>query len=326
MSTCRISICSSVSRCSAWWRDACCSSSGWAALALVLLLAGCGDLPRPFAGNPGATALRLAQPPPARLAVPVPTNALLSDEASTAYEKALVAALQDQDVPAVADIAREGDWRLTLAAEVRDDKVVPTFTVLNPSGEAKGSTETAPQDAAQWADGSKPMLDQTAATAAPAVATLLTRIEAQRQQSDPNSLLNRPARVAVNDVTGAPGDGNMQLSRQLREQLPQVGEIVQDGAAGADFIVQGQVKTAAGSGGSERIEIQWIVSNLRGDELGRVVQLNEISPGSLDRYWGDVALVVAQEAAGGIRDVILNALGIKADAKAGAKPAPATAK
>src|ERR1700675_4935688 len=102
MPACPTSSISSPSRWSPWWRAVCCSSGRWIALGLLALLAGCGDLPRPFAGYPGATALRLAQPPPARLAVPVPTNALLGDEVSAAYDKTLVAALQDQDVPAVA--------------------------------------------------------------------------------------------------------------------------------------------------------------------------------------------------------------------------------
>ena len=34
------------------------------ALLLPALLAGCGDLSRPFAGNPGGAARRLVQPPP----------------------------------------------------------------------------------------------------------------------------------------------------------------------------------------------------------------------------------------------------------------------
>ena len=298
-------------------------------LALLLLLAGCG-LPRPFEGKPGALASRLLQPPPARLAVPVPTNALLTDAAATTYEQSIVAALQDQEVPAVADAARDGDWRLTATAELRGDKVVPTFTVEDPSGTAKGSAEAAPVDAALWAEGTAPMLQQAATVGAPTIAALLTRIEAERRLSDPNSLLNRPAHVYVPDVTGAPGDGNRQLARQLRLQLPQIGEIVQDKPEGADFAVQGEVKTAPGASGTERIEIQWVVHDAQDRELGRIVQLNEITPGSLDRYWGDTALVVAQEAAGGLRDVIINALGARADAKSngapGAKPVvkPAT--
>jgi hypothetical protein len=64
---------------------------------------------------------------------------------------------------------------------------------------------------------------------------------------------------------------------------------------------------------------------MQGHELGRIVQLNDVAPGSLDRYWGDVALVVAQEAAGGVRDVILNQLGTRGSAKT-AKPASAPGK
>ena len=33
------------------------------------------------------------------------------------------------------------------------------------------------------------------------------------------------------------------------------------------------------------------------------MQLNEVPPGTLDRYWGDVAVAVAAEAAGGVQDV-----------------------
>lgn len=253
--------------------------------------------------------MRLAQPPPARLAVPAPTNALLADNASRAYASAVVTALQGQEVPAVADVARKGDWRLTVTAEVRGDKVVPMFTVQDPSGAPRGSTEGAPVDGGQWADGNKPVLDASAAAAAPGVASLLTRIEAQRQQDDPNSLVNRPAGVLVKDVTGAPGDGNVALTRQIRRHLTQVGEVVRDTPAGADFVVQGVVQFTPPEKGQQRIELQWIVSNMRGDELGRVVQLNDIEAGSLDHLWGDVALVVAQEAAGGVRDVILNQTG-----------------
>ncbi len=299
----------------------CWSPSRLGALALVALLAGCGNLPRPFAGNPGTTGLRLSQPPPARLAVPLPTDALLTDAADMAYRNELVEALQAQEVPAVADVARTGDWCLTIAAEVRGDKVVPVFSVQSPDGKQRGTTDGVAMDAAQWAEASAPTLQHAANTGAPAVAALLTRIEAELRLSDPNSLVNRPARIFVPEVTGAPGDGNHQLARNLRQQMPEMGEQVRDSPREADFTVQGEVKTAAGAAGTERIEIQWIVSDAQGREAGRVVQLNEVSPGSLDRYWGDTALAVAQEAASGIRDVIQNQLGARA---AGAKPRPDT--
>ena len=58
-----------------------------------------------------------------------------------------------------------------------------------------------------------------------------------------------------------------------------------------------------------RVEIQWIVTDNHGQENGRVVQINEVPIGSLDQYWGDVAVAVATEAAGGVAEVVTNAIG-----------------
>ena len=62
-------------------------------------------------------------------------------------------------------------------------------------------------------------------------------------------------------------------------------------------------------GRKERVEIQWSVRTASGDERGRVVQLNEIPAGTLDHYWGDVAVVVATEASNGVNDVIIRQSG-----------------
>jgi hypothetical protein len=47
-----------------------------------------------------------------------------------------------------------------------------------------------------------------------------------------------------------------------------------------------------------------MIKNAAGQDLGKVVQLNEIPAGTLDHYWGDVAVVVATEASGGVNDVL----------------------
>jgi hypothetical protein len=289
-------------------------------VAAVLLLAGCGDLPRPFMGRPGATALRLAQPPPPRLAVPAPAAALLPDGASRAYAEAVVAALQAREVPAEAGAAEKGDWRLVITAELHGDKVVPSFAVEDPAGKPQGSTDGPPMDAAAWSQGAPEAMRAAGTAAGPAIATLLTRIEAVRRQSDPNSLLNRPPRVVVNDVTGAPGNGNRELTRQMRRLLPELGEMVQDKPEGADFAVTGQVVTAPAAPGNLRVEVSWTVNDAQGRELGKVVQLNEVPKGTLDGLWGDVALVVAQQAAEGVRSVMDRATGPRPSAAGAAAP------
>jgi len=269
-------------------------------LLLLLLLSSCGDLPEPFLGNPGAEGKVLSQPPTPRLVIPAPTNALLSDEASRQFANAIAAGLQNEEVPAVAEPAHNNDWRLITTAETRGNVVVPVFSVVNPQGQDKGKAEGKPVPAQSWATASAATLDNAAADAAPKVSALLTSI----QHADPNSLYNRVAKVEIPEVTGAPGDGNVSLTKQMRAHLAALGPLVQDTGAGADFVVQGNVKMVPIPGNQQRVEIQWVVRKPDGDERGKVVQLNDIPAGSLNHYWADVAVVVATEAAGGVNDVI----------------------
>ena len=278
-------------------------------LLLVLALAGCGGLPQPYFGNPGSAGARLAEPPTSRLSVPTPAASLLSDAAAQAWARATADALLEQEVPAAAVRApRRGDWTLVLSAELRPEGVVPIYTVRNAAGEAQGVSEAPPIPDRQWASGDPAVLKAAAEKAAPAIASLLNRIEAARRQSDPNSLLNRPARVWLAGVTGAPGDGNRSLPEQMRIKMATAGLVVQDTAKDADFKLEGQVQTAPGANNLVRIELQWIVSDAR-SERGRIVQINEVPARTINPYWGDVAVAVADEAAGGVRDVITNAGG-----------------
>jgi hypothetical protein len=41
--------------------------------------------------------------------------------------------------------------------------------------------------------------------------------------------------------------------------------------------------------------------------LGRVVQVNEVPAGRLNRFWGDIAYVAAEQASGGVQTIIRNA-------------------
>ncbi len=270
----------------------------------LLALVGCGDLPQPFLGNPGPNGRILAQPPAPRLAVPPPGNALLPDAASQALAADLAKALQAQEVPAVAGEAGHTEWRLVATAAQRGATVVPEFTVVDPQGKDRGKTEGTAVPVADWGAASAATLRQSAAEAAPKIAALLTTIETAREMADPNSLYNRRAKVMVADVTGAPGDGDDALTRQMRTHLALLGPTVQTTAAGADYTVQGEVKAVPIPDHKQRIEIQWMIKNAAGNDLGKVVQLNEIPAGTLDHFWGDVAVVVATEASGGVNDVI----------------------
>jgi hypothetical protein len=274
------------------------------ALLFCLALSACGDLPEPFLGNPGATARRLAKPLTPLLAVPPGSDTLLPDASNQELAKQIALALQATEVPALVRAPEASDWRLITRAEHSGDAVRPLFSVQDPQGKEQGVAEGEMVPLQVWANADPTLLKQIAAEAAPRIGAVLTSVQLARDKADPASLYNRAAKVLVADVTGAPGDGNVSLTRQLRARLALLGPVVLITPAGADFVVQGQVNVVPIPKRQERVEIQWIVKTGSGDERGRVVQLNELPAGTLDHYWGDVAVVVATEASNGVNDVI----------------------
>ncbi len=296
---------------------------GKLALFICLSLAACGDLPEPFLGNPGATARRLAQPLTPLLAVPPGTDTLLPDADNQDLANRIAAALQATEVPALVRQPERTDWRVVTRAERKGDVVTPSFSVLDPQGKEEGTAEGEAVPLVAWSTASPDLLQQVAAEAAPRIGAVLTSIQLARDKANPNSLYNRSAKVLVADVTGAPGDGNQSLTQQMRARLAVLGPVVLTTPTGADFVVQGEVKVVPIPHRQERVEIQWIIKTGAGDERGRVVQLNVIPAGTLDRYWGDVAVVVATEASNGVNDVILRQSGHDPNAQRSSGQAPA---
>jgi hypothetical protein len=284
-------------------------------LLAALLLAACGDLPQPFRGNPGGNAGALAAPPAYRLAIAPPAAALLTAAQAQGFAEALSTALLAAEVPAAADTPLPLDWRLTIEARSQNGWVVPRYALTDPDGADQGSAEGARIPARDWSDASPEVLRRAARDAAPRIADLLLRAEAARKGTDPAALaVTGPPRIYVPMVRGAPGDGNQALTARLREALGQQGMVVQDIAQGARFAVTGQVVVAdQPATRTQRVELLWTVSRNDGEDLGRVLQLNEVPAGVLARFWGDVAFAAATEAAGGVRTVVANAGGFPAD-------------
>ena len=249
---------------------------GHLALLLCLIASGCGDLPEPFLGNPGATARRLSQPLAPVLAVPPGSDTLLPDAANRELAKQVATALQATEVPAMVRPPEKTDWRLITRAQRDGEFVTPMFSVQDPQGKEEGTAEGEKVPVETWANADSALLDQVAATAGPRIGAVLTSIRVAHDKADPGSLYNRAAKVEIPDVTGAPGDGDLALTQQMRARLAVLGPVVLTTPAGADFVVQGQVRMVPIPNSQERVEIQWIVKTGSGDERGRVVQLNEI--------------------------------------------------
>ncbi len=278
-------------------------------LAGLLLLAGCGALPRPFAGHPGAVGAQLAAPPPARLAVPSPPG--LPPAQAAMLAQALAAQLVGETVPAEAGPPRKGDWQLAVDAPAAAAGVTPRFTVLDDHGHPRGAVSAAVVPASAWDSGDPATLGLVAKTVAPRIASLLSGIDLAERKADPTSLVNRAANVRVLPVTGAPGDGDTALHDQLSRELAALGPHIQSGADGADFTVAGRVDVVPGTHGLDSVTIDWTVTDARG-LAGHVTQVNAVPHGSLAHAWGDVAVYAAHEAAAGVKQVMDRRIGIAA--------------
>ena len=290
----------------------------------LLALAACGDLPQPYRGNPGGMAGRLVAPPPYRVAVPRPEAAMLSGTESEALARAIAQALLRREVPAVAEDPLPLDWRLSVDMRLEGNRVVPRYALFDPDGAPQGVAEGSAIPARDWSRPNAALLADVANDAARRAADLLLRAEAARKSSAPSALTAAgPPRVYLLPVRGAPGDGNESLTARMREALGDYGILAQDVADGAGFAADGRVNVVSTRRGMQRVEILWIVSRRDGQDLGRVLQMNEIPAGLLDRFWGDIAFAAAAEAAGGVQRVIENAGGMpKREGAAGQEAQP----
>jgi hypothetical protein len=289
---------------------------------LPLSLAACGTLPQPFYGDPGVEGAKLAVPPAPVLYVPAPGAALLDHQAATLFAQDVASALAADDVPTLPGAGGDKTWRLVTTAKLSGSNVIPSYQVLGPGDKSYGTQAGAPVPAAAWANGDATALSQAAATDSVAITHLLAAVNATIQGSDPNSLENRVPRVFMGAVTGAPGDGNTSLALNMTRDLPGPDtEVVKDPAR-ADFTVTGLIKTQPDKNGQILVELDWSVTDAYHRKIGQVTQLHDLSPQDIEPYWGDVAAAAATEAAGGVNEVISNAI-LHKPANPAATPAPA---
>jgi hypothetical protein len=280
-------------------------------LALPVVLAGCGDFPEPMLHHPGRMGMLLSHPPPQRLVVPVPGRALLDDQSAAVFASDLSNAMVAQTVPAFAQKPQRGDWVLAVGATLNGNTVTPAYSIIDPRGHVQGSLTGAPVSSQAWANGDATVLTEAANSAGPQLAALLSNIDAALKESDPNSLYNRPPRLDFSGITGAPGDGDDSLAKEMRQDIANMGVILVSQQDQADYLMHARVRVTRVNPTTQHVEIYWIIDTVDGKEAGRVAQLHDIPKGSLDTYWGDVAVVAASEAALGVKEVIDNNIGKK---------------
>jgi hypothetical protein len=278
----------------------------FAALA-ALLLTSCGTLPQPFYGNPGAEGAKLATPPPPVLIIPPPGQALLGDDAAKIFASDLATALVSYDVPSIAGPADKTDWQLTTTAALSGNSVIPSYAITGPDGKSYGKQTGHPVGAQDWANGNPQALEAAANADAPALTKLLAGVNASVQQSNPQSLENRPARLYLGAITGAPTDGDSALALDIARDLPGINTVMVDHPSHADFVITGAIQSQPQPQNQILLQLSWTIRDSNGRVIGKVFQFHGLNPADITPHWGDVAAAAATEAASGILNVVTNA-------------------
>jgi len=294
-------------------------------LTLPLALAACASLPRPFAGNPGTEAERLSLPAAPVLIVSTPTKAALPPKAAALFAQDLAAALVNNDVPSVAGPVEPGQWRLAIIATHANGQEGPRYGIFGPDQKLYGTLNGTAAPAALWESGDAATLQTAANTDATALAHKLATINATVQESSPDSLENRTPRVYLAPITGAPGDGDTSLATNMHRDLPSPDLTLVKDPAQADFVVTGTIIATPQTPALDLVELDWVVTDTNHRKVGQVTQLHPLAPSDMEPFWGDVAVAAAQEAAGGVQEVIQRAVLHKGAQPSSTQPVPSAA-
>lgn len=262
------------------------------ALLLLVFCAACQPLPQPFQpdekwldGNP-----LLELDNTAGVFVGDIGNA--SPALSAALVDALVAALLDRNIPASAETANARSFLLYGAASPSDapGEVRLEWQVVDESGAVAASFEQQVAGA-QWRSPSAALVERLANDVVPQVEALV------RDDSDGPPPMPP---VVVEQVAGAPGDGNDALTAAMRRALERAEVEVVDQLAERALLVLGSIYRESEGEGRERVDVTWSVIRPDGSEIGRIDQSNVVAAGSLEGRWGHIATIVADGGAEGV--------------------------
>lgn len=268
----------------------------WAGI--LLGLAGCGQVPQPFAkeqANLAKAPFLIAPITEGVVVLPVEgvapeTGELIADLTAAALQKQDIAAGTRASNRASLFLSGSGRRRLDGALEISWTLARGDGTVVGERTDAIASDEQLAQSTANVAAWLRPRR-------IPPVRTV--------------------PKVVVYPVEGAPGDGNGLLRRALalalgRAPVSLTNDLVENG-----HVVQGDVSVVRQNDGRDLVTISWTVVDAGGKQVGTVDQSNLVPGGSLDGSWGAVAAPIADSAVGGIVALLKQSEAVRAAAGEG---------
>jgi hypothetical protein len=153
-----------------------------------------------------------------------------------------------------------------------------------------------------WAYGDQKMIDALMEEAAERFAGYLQ--DKREREAVELAEREKDILITISGIHGAPGDGNTSLKRAMSLTLRQGGAVVTKTPRKGGFLLEGKVDVFEPFEGMQRIKIAWIISDAKGQELGRAQQQNRVEAGTFNQAWGKMAYNIARAALPGIAEVV----------------------
>ncbi len=280
------------------------------AVALIVALAACGALPRPFQRDHKAAANPLVEQ--ARESdVEVAAVTGTAGPMGKLLAEAVAKGLRDKDIAARALSLSSSSHVLSGRAEINRDRPDLPYVVLihwrlaDRRGNEKGTfTQGVEGQRWEWDYGAPNILSAVGKDAATRVAKLVLG-----DRYVGINVENHQVRQGfwIGGITGAPGDGNESLARGIRIALGGAGYAVTTVPDKANHHLSATVTLSPAERGAQVVNIAWAVKTPDGRILGHARQANAVAAGSLDGAWGQTAAYAAAAAIDGIQGVINSA-------------------
>lgn len=115
-------------------------------------------------------------------------------------------------------------------------------------------------------------------------------------------------KVLVAQVTGAPSDGNRQLTSGMRRALGSSKLVIVDQADGEAFTVVGTVNMTQIDDRMARLVVKWIVKDPAGKNVGDIEQSNPVPLAATKGSWAGFGDIVASAASEGVLELLEKAI------------------
>lgn len=290
------------------------------AMSVALVLAACGELPKPFEGTPKVTSDLAILDVPSAVGIAVVPVRGAPPQFSDALTKSLAREFERMEIPSEA-VAENRGLGFTLEGNVLDANEQNGDAVLSVRWSLKskrgadfgGYTQRFTLRALEWRDGNMAAANRMGKDAAEVVVAMIEGTDrlttgpatAARAAPAPAPRPQQPttyASFSMKPVEGAPGDGRESLQMAVVQALAAKGARRDD--VSPDVVLIARVDLRPAGTGQEFVEISWRAITQDGRDLGEAKLDNTIPRGALAGPWGPSARTIAEAAVSDLLELL----------------------